>query len=83
MLAQTRVGSSVTLQLHCTDPDPGQTVTLSLQSSALHGTFGAIDQRLQRVTYTGRSQGLDTFTVTASDGWKTSSAVTGYVFVSP
>ena len=49
--ATTTAGTPVQVNLLCTDPDSGDTLTLAADG-ATHGTLGAVDQGAKKVTFT-------------------------------
>jgi hypothetical protein len=60
--------TAVSIPLSCTDPDTGQTLTLSLVTSASHGSLSMTDAT--HVTYKPAASfgGTDSFTYKAADG---------------
>jgi hypothetical protein len=66
--------TAVTVPLSCTDPDSGQTLTLSIATPPAHGSLTNMTQT--QVTYTPKASfgGTDTFTYTANDGHGATSA---------
>ena len=65
---KTKVGTAVSVPLSCTDPDSGDTLTLSKASDPAHGTLGAVSGGAITYTPAAGYHGADSFTYKANDG---------------
>jgi hypothetical protein len=77
---QTAAGTAVSGQLPCSDPDPGDAITIFISAPPAHGTLSAVaaDGTVTYVPAPGWA-GSDSFTFAASDGRALSAPATATV----